>query len=374
MQPTVLILSEPSDVHAHAVALALRHRGVDSIFWHTPDFPSVASESVSFFKSTLSFEIGDSESSSLHDVRTVWRRRPSFVLPANALDPADREFAEQECRLFRRGLFEVLLPTAFWVNSPNAASRAGLKLVQHTAAVAIGFETPDTLYSNDPEQIRDFLASHGGRAIYKVLHPVLWRGENTSWAPYTSVVTTNQLVEDATLRLTPGIFQEVVPKSYELRVTAMGQHLFAAKILSQETGAGRLDWRKAYAELQMEPIELSAEITRKCRLLCERLGLVFGCIDLIVTPEGETVFLEINEAGQFLFVETYSGIPLLDAFTEFLSQGRTDFTWSAADVKIRYSEVREAALTSAKEAETCHVVPPDQSILEVPAQPNPPSD
>src|SRR6267378_1479094 len=35
----------------------------------------------------------------------------------------------------------------------------------------------------------------------------------------------------------------------------------------------------------------------------ELLGLAFGCIDLIVTPEGEHIFLEVNEMGQFLWVE-----------------------------------------------------------------------
>jgi len=35
----------------------------------------------------------------------------------------------------------------------------------------------------------------------------------------------------------------------------------------------------------------------------ELLGLAFGCIDLIVTPEGEHIFLEVNEMGKFLWVE-----------------------------------------------------------------------
>lgn len=61
------------------------------------------------------------------------------------------------------------------------------------------------------------------------------------------------MVADELLRLTPGIYQVLVPKAYELRVTMMGRRAFTAKILSQETQAGKLDWRKSYGELKMEP-------------------------------------------------------------------------------------------------------------------------
>jgi hypothetical protein len=73
------------------------------------------------------------------------------------------------------------------------------------------------------------------------------------------------------------------------------------------------------------------------------LGLVFGCLDLIVTPEGEYVFLEVNESGQFLWVEGYTGLPLLDAFTELLIQGRKDFRWTPSDDSVRYEDVYRAA-------------------------------
>ncbi len=60
------------------------------------------------------------------------------------------------------------------------------------------------------------------------------------------------------------------------------------------------------------------------------LGLVFGSMDLVVTPEGETLFLEVNEAGQFLWIETLNpAIPMLSLFADFIASGRSDFTASA---------------------------------------------
>jgi hypothetical protein len=40
------------------------------------------------------------------------------------------------------------------------------------------------------------------------------------------------------------------------------------------------------------------------------LGLEYGAIDLRLTPDGEYVFLEVNPAGQFLFVEHACGLPV----------------------------------------------------------------
>jgi hypothetical protein len=37
------------------------------------------------------------------------------------------------------------------------------------------------------------------------------------------------------------------------------------------------------------------------------MGLIYGAIDMRLTPDGRYVFLEINPAGQWLFVEHRTG-------------------------------------------------------------------
>lgn len=97
--------------------------------------------------------------------------------------------------------------------------------------------------------------------------------------------------------------------------------LFTGAIDSQ--GKGRaVDWpydaQSEKVPLRFFPI--SEDISRQCLAICRTLGLTFGCIDLIVDKKGNTIFLEINEAGQFLWkVEIDSSLPLLDAFYRLLS-------------------------------------------------------
>ena len=48
-------------------------------------------------------------------------------------------------------------------------------------------------------------------------------------------------------------------------------------------------------------------------------GLRYGAIDLIVTPEGRIVFLELNPTGQYLWIEQATGLPISLALAELLA-------------------------------------------------------
>lgn len=268
-----------------------------------------------------------------------------------------------ECSIFRRSLLPVILREAFWVNPPDAAISAGRKIIQHKLATEIGMKTPSTIFTNDPRSIRRFMEQHGGKIVYKTFQASSWQNADERWFSFTALLTESGLVEDALLRATPGIYQEVVPKDHELRITVMGNHVFAIKIFPQETDSGALDWRKSDT-LRFEPSELNPSVKEGCIALLKRLGLVFGCIDFIVTPSGEHIFLEVNEMGQFLFLEQQTGLPLIDALAEFLLQGSVDFDWRMKPSCIRYSDVAQAAEEQADEALRQHIGPPSQSSRE----------
>ncbi len=64
--------------------------------------------------------------------------------------------------------------------------------------------------------------------------------------------------------------------------------------------------------------ELPAEIRTKLLSLMNRLSLVFGCVDMILTPRGEYVFLEVNPAGQWGWIEQMTGMPITEALVDLL--------------------------------------------------------
>lgn len=338
MDPRVLLLTQGDDSHAVAVAAALERKGVEGHLWYTSDFPQRDVETARFDGGRIGFAL--SAVSRPHDeFTTVWNRRPEYVIDKSLLHPADHEFADLNCRQFRKSLFDVLAPRAFWVN-PHESVRRLTKLLQAARAREVGLILPDTLFTNDPVAIREFLATHPEGVVYKPLTTLPWRDEETYYMPFTARVTAADLPADPVLRATPGIYQALVAKDHELRVTVMGGTVFTAKVLSQETETGRLDWRKSYHELRMEEGTLPDSVAESCRELMRRLGFVFGCFDFIVTPEGEHVFLEVNQMGQFLFLEDYTDLPLLDAFSGFLMSADPEFRWRRTSPQIRYREIR----------------------------------
>jgi hypothetical protein len=184
---------------------------------------------------------------------------------------------------------------------------------------------------------------------------------------FSSPIQEADLPEDSTLRVSPGIFQARVPKAFELRVTAIGQHLFAAQLDSQSIPAAALDWRAAATEVPVRPYSLPAHIADSCHRIMADLELVFGCFDIIVTPDGEYVFLEINEMGAFLWVEEFNPeFRMLDAFCELLIQRTPNFTWESSKATVRFEDVREEAVRLKQQASTIHAGSPVETVADNP--------
>jgi len=58
------------------------------------------------------------------------------------------------------------------------------------------------------------------------------------------------------------------------------------------------------------------------RVLMTGLGLVFGALDFIVTPEGEQVFLEVNPSGEWGMLEKFADLPIAAAIAAALARRR----------------------------------------------------
>jgi hypothetical protein len=51
----------------------------------------------------------------------------------------------------------------------------------------------------------------------------------------------------------------------------------------------------------------------------DSFGLNFASLDMIVTPDGEFVFLELNPNGQWLWLEYELGLPLVASMADLLT-------------------------------------------------------
>ena len=117
--------------------------------------------------------------------------------------------------------------------------------------------------------------------------------------------------------LAPVIFQEYVPAVRDIRVTIVGPKTFATAICPP-AGGYDVDYRMDIDGARFEAIDLPAPTTRKLKAMMKRMGLVYGAVDLRRTPDDTYVFLEVNPAGEWRFVEEKTGQPITAAMAQLL--------------------------------------------------------
>lgn len=110
--------------------------------------------------------------------------------------------------------------------------------------------------------------------------------------------------------------QEHVPRGRDVRVTVIGERVFAAEVATVRPEAD-IDWRLDLAAT-WHGHDLPEALADRLRALLRALGLNYGCIDLRRRPDGDYVFFEVNPSGRFLFVEIDAGPPLAQAMAELL--------------------------------------------------------
>ena len=210
----------------------------------------------------------------------------------------------------------------FWVNSIESISRANWKIDQLMEASAASLTVPRTLVTSNAKEALDFFDECGGKMIYKLLCSHVRRSTNKGRfsGVYTNVVTREEIIaREKEISVAPCLFQEYVNKQFELRVTIIGKSVFTVSIDSQKSPRSAVDWRRYDTDrTPYSPYQLDSAIERQLLELVKRYGLVFACIDLIVRPDGEVIFLELNPNGQWYWLEPLSGIPLTARFAEFL--------------------------------------------------------
>ena len=122
------------------------------------------------------------------------------------------------------------------------------------------------------------------------------------------------------LNLCPMTFQEKISKALELRIIIVGKNVFTAAVDSQALQKAHYDWRREGMALlkAWKNYDLPKDIEQKLLKLMTYFGLNYGAIDIILTPDGKYVFLEVNPVGEFFWLENCPGLPISQAIAELL--------------------------------------------------------
>jgi glutathione synthase/RimK-type ligase-like ATP-grasp enzyme len=325
----VLIVSDRKDLQAYVVMLELDALGVEHGLFNVADFPTAASVALTFGAgadhSRLTLDGGATVNAS--SVRAVWFRKPDLPRLSEQLDASEREFAFNEIRAGLQGLYNVL-ELAYWISPLEHIRAASNKPAQLRLASRLGMTVPRTIFTNDAALAREFIESVGGRVIYKPVGDRYLSTRTGPWEPPAVVAEIFTTLLDAAvveaglarLPFCPALFQELIEKEVDLRVTVVGQQVFAAAIHSQARADTAVDWRRGDPYAMPHRVhELPPAVAQHCRAIVQALGLQFGAIDMIKDRSGRYVFLEINPNGHYGWIEDLTGLGISKAIAEQLA-------------------------------------------------------
>jgi glutathione synthase/RimK-type ligase-like ATP-grasp enzyme len=339
----VVVFAPDNDIHAAAVCYGLRKNGIIPI-----QAASLASHSSPMISISCSKDSGLllSEAPNFPSIRSVWERRLKLPSSPNNCNQSDKKFVRTEWMSFQRNFFDLpnRLFSALWVNDHSAALRAENKLLQLDVARAVELSLPDTLVSNNPGVVKNFITKQKN-IVVKTFSPHSWSvsGNGAIFVTSPAIIDSADSIEDESIRLCPAIYQKIVNKTHDIRVTVIGHNTFSVKLSSTEGGA-LLDWRPSVytSALAFESCRIPERLECKIKLLMQKLGINFGCVDLAVDKNGDAYFLEINQAGQFLFVEKLvPSLPLVKALCAMLIQGRTNYSLNL-ESEVSYRDFKES--------------------------------
>lgn len=319
--PAVLMISTKLDPHVDAVLAILERRGVRCFRLNTDHFHEE-------YHVTMtdgiegSIRMSDRWGRSClfpQGLRSVWMRKPEPSLPPPGIeDEGVVNYISDEMRELMGFLpMDGRVP---WINSPDENRRHQRKFPQLRLAQSLGLRVPRSIITNDPVEAERFFESCPGGVICKPMLMGSHYIEGAHHVAYTRRVGPGEFAAlKATIALCPTYLQEAIAKDHELRVTIIGDRLFNCRIDSQGVEGAEQDWRAVDTIKLPHRIEpLRADVDAALRAYLKRCGLRFGAFDLIVTPEGDHVFLELNPNGQWYWVELATQAPMAEAMADLL--------------------------------------------------------
>ncbi|MGW2134290.1 ATP-grasp ribosomal peptide maturase [Streptomyces coelicoflavus] len=319
MTRTVLVVTALEDVTADWVIAALNERGVPVVRVDPADVgPQL----------TFGFRLGagqtawsgllrtESRKADLGEIGAVYHRRPTpYRDRFGQLPRQQRDFAVAEAR---HGLSGVLndLRSAVYVNHPAAVARAEFKPGQLLKFTELGLRIPTTLVTNDVVAARDFAERHPS-VVCKTFRGLPPGEDGRAGAIWTQRVRADDF--DDSLSVTAHLFQAEVPKVGDVRVTVVGQRVFAQRIT---TPSGALDWRCGdWNGLVHSPLTVPPVVETALHGYLAASDLVFGCFDFALTGDGlspdDWWAIECNPNGQWGWLPDAPAIT--DAFADILS-------------------------------------------------------
>lgn len=314
----VLIISNKSDLTSDFIIKQLKENQINFYRFNTEELTKSVSISLNF--EANSYKLYDSKINEVIDLKeftSVYYRRPELpIIDSPDLSVGEVTFLKNEILFTLEGVYKIL-KNAYWISPLYSIREAENKIHQLILAKSLGFQIPESIVTNKYENTNTFFIENNNNCIIKPIKSGLIEDSKESKVVFTNTINTlpenKSQIEDC-----PLFFQSHIEKKGDIRVTLVGDKIFAALIHSQEYTDTTTDWRRGEISLKHTKIELPVNLQEKCISLLKALGLRFGAVDFILDKNDNYIFLEINPNGQWAWIEKQTGYDISNQIVNLL--------------------------------------------------------
>ena len=240
----------------------------------------------------------------LSKVDFFWFRRSGFVFDVSFLSNVNASFASHieehlldECKTMKEFIVYLLENKPFLGNYHQGNAN---KLISLFIAKQVGLKIPNTIISSSKNDLSKFYEEHKS-CITKSIQDVLCFFINEYRFFTTTSIVESKDIENMNKSFFPSLLQNNLCKRYELRIFYLKGKCYSMAIFSQENQQTALDFRNYSTDKpnRYVPYLLPKHIEEQLDLFMKKMNLDTGSIDMIVTPDFDYVFLEVNPVGQY---------------------------------------------------------------------------
>ena len=298
----VLVGSE-ADAHLKSVAQMLRQRQVEPIVFDADDLAHVG-----YWLSQDELVIADT---AINRSR-AWLRR---VAP-NRWTTGHRVGSVEDVSFRARVRLVASVarhPSLEWLTSIDNLQAAEDRVHQLSVASRLGITTPQTVVSADPDTIHRLL---GSDAVLKPLAGGAFVNDKGEPHVVHTTPLTDDLLAAGDFGAAPFVAQERVQARYHLRVVTLGT---TVRIAALDADCWPLDWRAAEQAHSSWRHHHAPEVEAQAKRLAKELRVGFSSQDWLIPVKGPPTFIDLNPAGQWMFLPEDVAQPVTDQLVNFLA-------------------------------------------------------
>lgn len=297
----ILIIAEDNyDDMSVALFKVLKEKSADVQIIQQSKLPSEYNITLFVKDKKLSGElIADNKIIQIRDINAIYTRLGVCGLNKK-LPKSVKNQIEIERQICTNMMFEHI--DAMVINRTKSQFFNSSKLFQSFIIKNYGFKIPDSIVSNDPNEVRAFIDVH---------KEIIYKSASSERSKVQKIMPSDMEKLDL-LRSCPHLFQQHID-GCDIRVHALATgEVFACEIKS-ETSDYRYDNKR-----NINIINLPDKIKKACVKMTLDMGLYLSGIDLRKTKEGNYYCFEVNPSPAFTWYEMQTGLPIAEAVANMM--------------------------------------------------------